>query len=293
MAEDARISTALPGHPKARKLERRLGPAGARAAPVEWIAGVVDAISRGVDAAERNLLGAVLLENSAWEQAAGLPSDHFSRDSHRLIHRCMAAIVGRGDPITQLVLEDELQRRNELSAIGGPAYLCFLTDGAVTVPEHLRYCVNRIRSAAGMRRIALVTEVISKRAGEPGANISELRARLTVLDGEAAAYEAACGTRITSLNDIPDLFSLDLEPIRWTACGARREGPTARSFTSPLSWFPRWFPVGPPGTTAQVVPKVVPKVIPTNGNHWEPPRWFRFPPPLEGGNREPLVGIEP
>jgi len=28
MAEDARISTALPSHPKARKLKRRLGPAG-------------------------------------------------------------------------------------------------------------------------------------------------------------------------------------------------------------------------------------------------------------------------
>src|SRR5689334_18746903 len=79
---------------------------------------------------ERNLLGAALLDGSTWElAAAALPSENFSNDSHRCIHRAMAAVATRGDQISLITVSDELGRRKQLDKIGGTAYLSTLSEG--------------------------------------------------------------------------------------------------------------------------------------------------------------------
>ncbi len=80
--------------------------------------------------AERSVLGAILLDNAAYHQAAELLlAEHFFLDSHRRIFTRMMGLAEAGQPIDLVTLSEELIRRRELEAIGGAAYLSGLTEG--------------------------------------------------------------------------------------------------------------------------------------------------------------------
>jgi replicative DNA helicase len=80
--------------------------------------------------AERTVLGAVLVDNSAFNSAAEiLTRDDFHREGHRRIFDAMAALAERSQPIDLVTLKDELTRGSALEAVGGAAYLASLLDG--------------------------------------------------------------------------------------------------------------------------------------------------------------------
>jgi replicative DNA helicase len=89
--------------------------------------------------AERTVLGAVLVDNQAFNSAAEVLSrEDFYRDAHRRIFEAMAALAERSQPIDLVTLKDELVRRSALEAVGGAAYLASLVDGVprITSVEH-------------------------------------------------------------------------------------------------------------------------------------------------------------
>ena len=70
--------------------------------------------------AERTVLGAVLVDNAAFNSAAEILSrEDFYRDAHRRIFEAMASLAERSQPIDLVTLKDELTRRNALEAVGG------------------------------------------------------------------------------------------------------------------------------------------------------------------------------
>jgi replicative DNA helicase len=89
--------------------------------------------------AERTVLGAVLVDNAAFNSAAEILSrEDFYRDSHRRIFEAMAALAERSQPIDLVTLKDELTRRSSLEAVGGAAFLAGMVDGVprITNVEH-------------------------------------------------------------------------------------------------------------------------------------------------------------
>jgi len=89
--------------------------------------------------AERTVLGAVLVDNQAFNSAAELLTrEDFYRDSHRRIYDAMAALAERSQPIDLVTLKDELVRESALEAVGGATYLGGLVDGVprITSVEH-------------------------------------------------------------------------------------------------------------------------------------------------------------
>ena len=80
--------------------------------------------------AERTVLGAVLVDNAAFNSAAEvLTRDDFHREAHRRIFDAMAALAERSQPIDLVTLKDELTRGQALEAVGGATYLASLVDG--------------------------------------------------------------------------------------------------------------------------------------------------------------------
>jgi replicative DNA helicase len=80
--------------------------------------------------AERTVLGAVLVDNAAFNSLAEiLTRDDFYRESHRRIFDAMAALAERSQAIDLVTLKDELVRGTALEAVGGAAYLGSLVDG--------------------------------------------------------------------------------------------------------------------------------------------------------------------
>jgi replicative DNA helicase len=80
--------------------------------------------------AERTVLGAVLVDNAAFNAAAEvLTREDFYRESHRRVFDAMVALAERSQPIDLVTLKDELVRASALEAVGGAAYLGGLLDG--------------------------------------------------------------------------------------------------------------------------------------------------------------------
>ena len=80
--------------------------------------------------AEKCVLGAVLINNHAFNQASEvLTSDDFFRDAHRRIYEKMIALSERSEPIDLVTLKDELIRSGDLDEVGGPAYIITRSPG--------------------------------------------------------------------------------------------------------------------------------------------------------------------
>src|SRR5438132_11153152 len=80
--------------------------------------------------AERTVLGAVLVDNGAFNSAAEvLTRDDFYREAHRRIFDAMAALAERSATIDLVTVKDELARGAALEAVGGTAYVAGLMDG--------------------------------------------------------------------------------------------------------------------------------------------------------------------
>ncbi len=80
--------------------------------------------------AERSILGSILIENRAINQAQEiLREDDFYREGHRVIYRVMATLIERSTAIDLITLKNELDRLGELESVGGPAYISSLLDG--------------------------------------------------------------------------------------------------------------------------------------------------------------------
>jgi len=80
--------------------------------------------------AERSVLGAILIENRALDQAVEiLREEDFYREGHRTIFRVMSRLGDRRDAIDLITLKEELAREGRLDAIGGAPYISSLLDG--------------------------------------------------------------------------------------------------------------------------------------------------------------------
>ncbi|HYK62284.1 MAG TPA: replicative DNA helicase [Bryobacteraceae bacterium] len=80
--------------------------------------------------AERYVLGSILLNDSAYLQAAGaLEPDDFSLEKHRRIFARMKDLYDRGSRIDRITLADELMKQGQLESVDGLSYLISLDDG--------------------------------------------------------------------------------------------------------------------------------------------------------------------
>jgi replicative DNA helicase len=103
--------------------------------------------------AEKSVLGAILIQNEAFNHAAELiVSRDFFRDAHRRIFERMIALSERGDAIDFVTLKEELSRGGELDEIGGPAYIASLADG-VPRSANVEYYAKIVKEKSTLRSL--------------------------------------------------------------------------------------------------------------------------------------------
>ena len=103
--------------------------------------------------AEKSVLGAVLLNNEAFNHAAELiDSGDFFRTAHARIFNKMVALSERGDAIDLVTLKEELQKAGELEDIGGPAYITALVDG-VPRSANVEYYARIVKEKSTLRSL--------------------------------------------------------------------------------------------------------------------------------------------
>ena len=116
--------------------------------------------------AERAILGAILLDNSAYNEAAEhLRADDFSLDSHRRIYARMIALMDSARPIDLITLVEELDRAKELQAIGDVGYVSSLLDGVPDRPS-IEHYIHIVRDKALLRGLIHAANSAIARAAE-------------------------------------------------------------------------------------------------------------------------------
>jgi replicative DNA helicase len=113
---------------------------------------------------EKAILGAILLDNSAYLEAVeGLSSEDFALDSHRRIFARMVTLMETGRPVDIITLVDELDVHKDLQAVGDVGYVSSLLDGVPDRPSILHY-VQIVRDKAILRGLIRVSQVAIERA---------------------------------------------------------------------------------------------------------------------------------
>jgi replicative DNA helicase len=134
-------------------------------------------LERGLPAsldAERAILGAVLLDNLAYNQAAEvLRSEDFSLDSHRRIFARMSELAESGRGIDIITLSEGLAAKKELEAIGGVGYLSSLTDG-VPKRANIEHHVKIVRDKALLRGLIHAAQAAIVQASEQSESAEEI-----------------------------------------------------------------------------------------------------------------------
>lgn len=124
--------------------------------------------------AERTILGAILLENSAFYEAAqDLRVDEFYLDSHRRIYAAITRLMNRGSAADTTTMTEEFITTRELDTIGGPAYLFQLTED---VPRNLSLTsyVRLVKEKASMREMRELGETLLAVTNESGRTAEDL-----------------------------------------------------------------------------------------------------------------------
>jgi replicative DNA helicase len=90
--------------------------------------------------AERSVLGAVLLDETLFNEAAELLSpDDFYREAHRRVFSRMSDLWERKRAIDLVTLTEELKDSGELDRVGGIAYVSSLVDGVPRLTNVTHY----------------------------------------------------------------------------------------------------------------------------------------------------------
>ncbi|PYX83944.1 MAG: replicative DNA helicase [Acidobacteria bacterium] len=134
--------------------------------------------------AERSILGAILLDNLSYNQAAEhLRAEDFSLDSHRRIYSRMVDLAESSRPIDMITLIEELDRRKELEAIGDVGYVSGLVDGVPDRPS-IEHYIKIVRDKALLRGLIHAANAAIARASEQADPAEEI-----LNDAEATIFQ--------------------------------------------------------------------------------------------------------
>jgi replicative DNA helicase len=136
--------------------------------------------------AERSVLGAILIDNEAFNVAASvIDARAFFRDAHRRIFDRMIALAERSQPIDLVTLKEELERAGELDEVGGPAYIASLVDG-VPRATNVEYYARIVKEKSTLRSLIFSANKILANAYE-----ADQEADLILDEAESAIFSVA------------------------------------------------------------------------------------------------------
>src|SRR3954462_1179262 len=118
--------------------------------------------------AEQSLLGALLLDNQAFDRVAALvTAEDFYRDDHRRIWRHIARLIEHNRLADVVTVSEAVEASEDKDKTGGPAYLGALAQNTPSALNIRRYG-ELVREKAVQRRLAQVATEIAEGALNPG-----------------------------------------------------------------------------------------------------------------------------
>ena len=117
--------------------------------------------------AEQSVLGGLMLDNQAFDRVAELvvAQDFYTR-THKLIFEAMVNLAEGGDPIDLITISESLEKNNQLSSVGGFAYLAEIAKNTPSAANIDAYA-NIVRERAVIREMIGVANEIAEAGFSP------------------------------------------------------------------------------------------------------------------------------
>lgn len=104
-------------------------------------------------AAEQSVLGGMMLSKDAIADVVEVLRPHdFYRPAHQAVYDCILDLYGRGEPADPVTVSAELERRNELTRVGGAPYMHTLI-ATVPTAANASYYAEIVSEKAVLRRL--------------------------------------------------------------------------------------------------------------------------------------------
>ncbi|MFN2186155.1 MAG: replicative DNA helicase [Anaerolineae bacterium] len=124
--------------------------------------------------AEEAILGALLIDPDAIIRVATfLNPEDFYREKHAWIYDTALTLHDRREPIDLLTVCDELERREQLDEVGGPAFITALTN-AVPTSIHAEHYARIVERTATRRRLIDAAGQIAALAYQEADDVDEV-----------------------------------------------------------------------------------------------------------------------
>ena len=161
------------------------------------------------DEAEKSVLGAALIDKDTFFAVSEiLKPDDFYTESHKEIFRSMLDLYQRSEPIDAVTVSESLKRKGNLEAVGGRAYIAFLSTVVPTTANAVQYA-RIVSEKAMLRRLIRAAGDIAEKSYE-----EKLEADKVVDYAEATVFEVAKTKQTTEYSDLKDVLSTNLEAIK-------------------------------------------------------------------------------
>jgi replicative DNA helicase len=123
--------------------------------------------------AESSVLGALLLDNGAWDRVGDLLVDtDFYRAEHKLIYAAVGALINATKPADVITVYEHLQNKGKADEVGGLSYLNSLAQYVPSAANIRRYA-EIIAERAMMRAMAKAAETVGELALQAGLTVAE------------------------------------------------------------------------------------------------------------------------
>ncbi|MCZ2723279.1 replicative DNA helicase [Marinomonas sp. 15G1-11] len=117
--------------------------------------------------AERSVVGGLMLDPQAWDKVSEVVvSDDFYRPEHKQIFSVIARLVDDSEPVDMVTIGERLDKRGELDAIGGVAYLMEMVESTPSAANIAAYA-EIVRERSVLRALISTTTDITTRAFNP------------------------------------------------------------------------------------------------------------------------------
>ena len=127
---------------------------------------------------EEGVIGAVLIDDTYFLKLNSIiNADDFFLHKHRFIWEAFARLQENGDPIDFLTINGELDRYNQLSEVGGPAYLTSLMNQCPTTTNSETYA-RAVKKYAAKRRLLSVANGIATMCYDEKQNPEDIKSSI-------------------------------------------------------------------------------------------------------------------
>ena len=124
--------------------------------------------------AEAATLGAALQDTKCAKMLTDVSNDSYYDQKHQAIHAAICALLSADKPIDLVTVNQEMEARNTIGLIGGPAYLVELIQYVPTTANQ-QYYIQIIQACAMRRQIWLIAKELGEKISDPMQDPNEVR----------------------------------------------------------------------------------------------------------------------